>query len=213
MMADESGKMASGDRGTGPAARSAEVSRKTSETEIRVSLNLDGEGRRKVSTGAGFFDHMLEQIARHGLCDLEVEAAGDLHVDSHHLVEDTGIVIGQALDRALGSREGITRYGSAHVPLDEALALAAVDLGGRGFLAFNADLPKEKVGEFDSELVEEFFRGLANNARVTIHLNLLYGKNTHHMIEALFKAFARALGQAASLDPRVSGVPSTKGSI
>lgn len=212
-MADESGKMASGDRGTGPAARSAEVSRKTSETEIRVSLNLDGDGSRKVSTGAGFFDHMLEQIARHGRCDLEVEAAGDLHVDSHHLVEDTGIVIGQALDRALGSREGITRYGSAHVPLDEALALAAVDLGGRGFLAFNADLPKEKVGEFDSELVEEFFRGLANNARATIHLNLLYGKNTHHMIEALFKAFARALGQAANLDPRVSGVPSTKGSI
>ena len=193
--------------------RSAEISRKTLETDVRVSLNLDGSGRRKLSTGVGFFDHMLDQIARHGLWDLEVEAAGDLQVDCHHLVEDTGIAIGQALDRALGSREGITRYGSAHVPLDEALAMAAVDLGGRGFLAFNAALSREKVGEFDSELVEEFFRALAHNARATIHLNLLYGKNTHHAIEALFKAFARALGQAAGLDRRVSGVPSTKGSI
>lgn len=192
-------------------SRQAEVSRETRETRIRCSLNLDGIGRAQVRTGVGFFDHMLDQLARHAFLDLELEAAGDLQIDAHHTVEDSGIVLGQALDRALGDRAGISRFGSAHAPLDESLALAVVDLGGRPFCRVEAAFSRERVGDMDTQLVEEFFRALAVNGRAAVHLNLLYGDNAHHQAEALFKAAALALGQAVRLDPRVQGVRSTKG--
>lgn len=194
-------------------ARMGKVSRETKETQISVEWNLDGAGSAAIRTAVPFFDHMLEQIARHGLTDLIVTAVGDIEIDDHHTVEDTGIVLGHALRQALGDARGIRRYGSAFVPMDETLAFAAIDVSGRPFLVFDAAFPREKVGEFDTELVAEFFRALAFNAGVTLHLKVHYGQNTHHMIEALFKAFARALYDAITLDPRVAGVPSTKGTL
>jgi len=195
------------------AERTGQVARKTRETDIAVTWRLDGAGLADIDTGVPFFDHMLDQIARHGLMDLTVRAVGDLQIDAHHTVEDTGIALGQALRRALGDGRSIRRYGSAFVPFDEVLAFAAVDISGRPYLAFDAALPAQKVGEFDTELVQEFFRALAMNAGITLHLKVHYGQNTHHMIEGLFKAFARALGEAVALDPRVTGVPSTKGAL
>lgn len=193
--------------------RTSRVERKTNETDICLSLNLDGSGKAGVSTGIGFFDHMLSQIARHGLFDLELKAKGDLHIDPHHTVEDVGICLGKAFLEALGEPAGIARYGSAIAPMDESLAEAAVDISGRPFLVFNATIPGERVGEFDTELTEEFFRAFAVNARVTLHLSLRYGSNAHHAIEGIFKATARALRIAVSIDPRVQGVPSTKGML
>lgn len=194
-------------------ARTGSVVRQTKETDVNVEWNLDGSGRAAVSTGVPFFDHMLDQIARHGLADLTVTTKGDTHIDAHHTVEDTGIVLGQALRQALGDAKGIRRYGSAFVPFDETLAFAAIDVSGRPFLVFDANFPAQKVGEFDTELVVEFFRAVAFNAGITLHLKVHYGQNTHHMIEGLFKAFARALYDATTLDPRVTGVPSTKGTL
>jgi imidazoleglycerol-phosphate dehydratase len=194
-------------------ARIGSVTRKTKETDIAVDWNLDGTGWAQIATQVPFFDHMLEQLARHGLNDLTIRTDGDIAIDDHHTVEDTGIALGQALRQALGDAKGIRRYGSAFVPFDETLAFAAVDVSGRPFLVFDAEFPRAKVGEFDSELVEEFFRALAFNAGITLHMKVHYGKNTHHMIEGLFKAFARALYDATTLDPRVTGVPSTKGTL
>lgn len=193
--------------------RIGKVSRSTKETQIEVAVNLDGSGQAVIATQVPFFDHMLDQIARHGLVDLNVKTVGDIEIDDHHTVEDTGIALGQALRQALGDAKGIRRYGSAFIPFDETLAFAAVDVSGRPFLVFDAQFPKEKVGRFDTELVQEFFRALAFNAGITLHLKVHCGQNTHHMIEGLFKAFARALYDAAARDPRVSGVPSTKGTL
>lgn len=193
--------------------RVGQVARKTRETDISLTWRLDGTGVADVATGVPFFDHMLDQIARHGLCDLWVKATGDLEIDAHHTVEDTGIALGQALRQALGDGKGIRRYGSAFIPFDETLAFAAIDISGRPFLHFDAQFPAQKVGEFDTELVLEFFRALAFNAGITLHLKIEYGQNTHHMIEGLFKAFARALGEAVAIDPRVGGIPSTKGAL
>ncbi|HEX9053851.1 MAG TPA: imidazoleglycerol-phosphate dehydratase HisB [Gemmatimonadales bacterium] len=193
-------------------ARAAEVHRKTKETDLRVHLVLDGRGEARVRTGIGFFDHMLEALARHALIDLTVEASGDLHVDGHHTVEDTGIALGQAIARALGDRAGIRRYADAMVPLDEALVRAVVDVSGRPYLAYHVDIPKwQMLGDYDVFLTPEFFRALVQNAGLTVHLDLVRGDNPHHIVEAAFKAFARALDDATALDPRVSGVPSTKG--
>ncbi|HEY6948442.1 MAG TPA: imidazoleglycerol-phosphate dehydratase HisB [Gemmatimonadales bacterium] len=193
-------------------ARAAEVHRKTKETDLRVHLVLDGRGEARVRTGIGFFDHMLEALARHALLDLTVEASGDLHVDGHHTVEDTGIALGQAIARALGDRAGIRRYADAMVPLDEALVRAVVDVSGRPYLAYHVDIPKwQMLGDYDVFLTPEFFRALVQNAGLTVHLDLVRGDNPHHIVEAAFKAFARALDDATTLDPRVSGVPSTKG--
>ena len=191
--------------------RTSEVSRKTSETDISVRLNLDGEGASRVSTGIHFFDHMLILMAKHGLFDLEVRCKGDLEVDGHHTVEDVGIALGQAFDRALGAKEGITRYGTAYVPMDEALGRAVVDYSGRPFLVCKVSFPAEKVGELNTELVEEFFRALAVHGRMNLHVEILYGKNSHHMAEAMFKSAGRALSLAAARNPAVKGVPSTKG--
>ncbi len=191
--------------------RTSEVSRKTNETDISVRLNLDGEGASQVSTGIHFFDHMLILMAKHGLFDLEVRCKGDLEVDGHHTVEDVGIALGQAIDRALGAKEGITRYGMAYVPMDEALGRAVVDYSGRPFLVCKVVFPAEKVGELNTELVEEFFRALAVHGRMNLHIEILYGKNSHHMAEAMFKSAGRALSLAAVRNPAVKGVPSTKG--
>ena len=191
--------------------RTSEVSRKTSETDISIRLNLDGEGASQVSTGIHFFDHMLILMAKHGLFDLEVRCKGDLEVDGHHTVEDVGIALGQAFDRALGTKEGITRYGTAYVPMDEALGRAVVDYSGRPFLVCKVAFPAEKVGELNTELVEEFFRALAVHGRMNLHVEILYGKNSHHMAEAMFKSAGRALSLAAARNPAVKGVPSTKG--
>lgn len=193
--------------------RRAELTRETGETRIRVVLDLDGDGRAEVSTGIGFFDHMLTHLARHSLFNVAVAAEGDLHVDAHHTVEDVGICLGKAFAQALGEPKGLVRYGRALVPMDEALAEAAVDISGRPFLSFRAELPGSRVGEFDAELTEEFLRAFAVNARVTLHANLRYGTNLHHCIEGTFKAVARALGEAVRIDPRVKGVPSTKGML
>lgn len=193
--------------------RSASVSRQTAETEVQVTLNLDGTGQHQIATGVGFFDHMLVQVARHGGLDLTVQTRGDLHIDAHHTVEDTGIALGQALRQALGDGRGIRRYGHAYLPMDEALAFAAVDISGRPFLVCQASFPRGQVGTFDSELVPEFFRAVAVHAGLTLHLKVEYGANTHHMIEALFKAFARALDMAKERDPRVPGIPSSKGTL
>ena len=192
--------------------RVAEVARKTKETQIALTLNLDGQGQAEISTGVGFFDHMLDLLARHSGVDLTVKATGDLHVDDHHLVEDVGIVLGQALKEALGEKRGLVRYGSATVPMDESLVMCALDLGGRPYLAYGLELPAKRVKQFDVELVEEFFRALANSG-MNIHLRQLAGRNTHHLIEGAFKAFARALGQAVEVSSRVTGIPSTKGSL
>jgi imidazoleglycerol-phosphate dehydratase len=194
------------------APRVGEVRRTTKETDLYVRVDLDGHGEARVATGIGFFDHMLDALARHGLMDLTVEGKGDLHVDGHHTVEDTGIAIGQAVAKALGDRAGIRRYADATVPLDEALVRAVVDVSGRPYLSYNADIPKwQMLGDYDVFLTPEFFRALVLNAGLTAHIDLIRGDNPHHVVEAAFKAFARALGAAATLDPRVRGVPSTKG--
>ena len=194
--------------------RTAAISRNTKETKIDVRLNLDGTGECSVQTGIGFFDHMLEQIARHGLMDLTVEVSGDLHVDGHHTVEDTGIVIGQALKEALGDKKGIVRYGQACIPLDESLSRVVLDLSGRPGLYFSCGFTAPMIGELDSQLVREFFQGFVNHAGVTLHIDNLKGENAHHQAESIFKAFARALRMAAAVDPRAASViPSTKGAL
>jgi imidazoleglycerol-phosphate dehydratase len=193
--------------------RSAEVQRNTLETRIRVKVDLDGSGKSKLATGIGFFDHMLDQIARHGMIDLEIEATGDLHIDAHHTVEDVGITLGQALAKAIGDKKGVRRYGHAYVPLDEALSRVVVDLSGRPGLVFEVPFVRGTVGEFDVDLVREFFQGLANHAAVTMHVDALRGDNAHHQAETVFKAFGRALRMAVEVDPRASGIPSTKGSL
>jgi imidazoleglycerol-phosphate dehydratase len=195
-------------------SRVGEITRTTQETDLRVRVDLDGRGQARVKTGIGFFDHMLEALARHSLIDLTVEARGDLHVDGHHTVEDTGIVLGQAIGRALGDRAGIRRYADASVPLDEALVRCVVDVSGRPHLAYDVNIPKwQMLGGYDVFLTPEFFRAVALNAGLTLHLDLLRGENPHHIVEATFKAFARALDGAITIDPRVSGVPSTKGTL
>ena len=194
--------------------RTAEIRRTTKETDLLVRFDLDGSGRAEVRTGIGFFDHMLEAFARHGLFDLVVQAQGDLHVDGHHTVEDTGIALGQAVAQALGDRRGIRRYADACVPLDESLVRAVVDVSGRPYLWYQVDIPKwQMLGDFDVFLTPEFFRALVTNAQLTAHIDLLRGDNPHHIVESAFKAFARALDMATSIDPRVQGVPSTKGSL
>jgi imidazoleglycerol-phosphate dehydratase len=193
--------------------RLAELTRTTRETDIRLLLNLDGAGQSTVRTGVGFLDHMLDGFARHGACDLVVQCTGDLHVDDHHTTEDVGICLGQAIDKALGDRSGIRRYGHAILPMDEALVLCAIDLGGRPFFAWEATMPTPKVGTFDSELVPEFWRSVATLGRMNLHVRVLSGSNTHHVIEAIFKGLARALRDAWEPDPRCGGVPSTKGSL
>lgn len=194
--------------------RTAEISRNTLETRIRVKLDLDGTGKSQLATGVGFFDHMLDQIARHGMIDLAIEAQGDLHIDAHHTVEDVGITLGQALAKALGDKKGLTRYGHAYVPLDEALARVVVDLSGRPGLNFNVEFTRALIGEFDVDLVREFFQAVVNHAGITVHIDSLRGVNAHHQAEAVFKAFARALRMAITPDPRAGGsVPSTKGSL
>ncbi|MGE5614857.1 MAG: imidazoleglycerol-phosphate dehydratase HisB [Bacillota bacterium] len=192
-------------------SRISEIKRKTAETNITVKLCVDGSGKSDVDTGIGFFDHMLTLFSKHGLFDLELKARGDLQVDCHHTVEDTGIVLGQALKEALGGKEGIRRYGTSVVPMDEALASVSVDIGGRPYLVFNVNYSYESAGGMDAGLVKEFFRALAVNAGMNIHINVHYGSNNHHIIEAVFKAFARALDDATGVDPRISGVMSTKG--
>jgi imidazoleglycerol-phosphate dehydratase len=191
--------------------RRADLDRKTKETSISLRLVLDGRGASRVATGLGFLDHMLDLLARHGGLGLTVKAKGDLHVDDHHLVEDVGIVLGQALKQALGKKEGIARYGWAAVPMDEALVMCAVDLAGRPCLAYGLELSAKRIKGFETDLVEEFFRALTNSAGMNVHLVQLAGRNTHHVIEAAFKAFARALGQAVAISGRERGVPSTKG--
>ncbi|SHJ88166.1 imidazoleglycerol-phosphate dehydratase [Roseomonas rosea] len=194
--------------------RRAEIARETSETRIHLTLNLDGTGRAEVATGIGFLDHMLTALARHSMVDLVVRAEGDLHIDFHHTTEDVGIVLGQAIRRALADKRGIRRYGQALVPMDEALAECAIDISGRPFLVWSASFPRDKVGEMDTELFEEFFRAVAMNSAMTVHLTQRAGTNAHHIAEGLFKAFARALRMAAEADPRAEGtVPSTKGML
>jgi imidazoleglycerol-phosphate dehydratase len=193
--------------------RTAQIDRKTAETDVSVSLTLDGSGAGERDTGVGFLDHMLDLLARHGHLDLDVRASGDLETGAHHTVEDVGICIGQALDAALGERAGISRYGDATIPMDEARAACAIDISGRGLLVFDASLPPGSIGNFDYELVEEFFRALAMNAKLTLHVVVEHGTNAHHVIEAAFKATARALRGAVALDPSERGVPSTKGTL
>jgi imidazoleglycerol-phosphate dehydratase len=193
-------------------ARTANRERKTGETEVRLALDLDG-GEASAATGVGFFDHMLDLLARHGRLGLQVEAGGDLETGGHHTVEDVGIVLGQALDEALGDRAGIRRYGSALIPMDEALAECAIDISGRPYVAFDAAIPAVEIAGFETELAEEFFRAVATNAKLTLHIWVRSGSNAHHMVEAAFKAFARALRVAVSIDPEESGVPSTKGTL
>jgi len=194
--------------------RVAEVTRNTKETQIRVRVNLDGTGEAKLSTGIGFFDHMLDQIARHGLIDLEVDAKGDLHIDGHHTVEDVGITLGLAVAQAIGDKKGITRYGHSYVPLDEALSRVVIDFSGRPGLVMDVKFSAGSIGAFDTQLTHEFFQGFVNHALVSLHVDNLKGHNAHHQCETMFKAFGRALRMAATLDPRSAGViPSTKGSL
>ena len=192
-------------------SRTSQIHRTTGETDVQLSLDLDGSGAGERTTGVGFFDHLLDAVARHGGLDLDVRVQGDLETGSHHTVEDAGIALGQALDEALGDRAGIRRYGHAVVPMDEARASAALDISGRPFTSFEGEFPVERVGDFETELTEEFFRALANAAKLTLHVRVEAGRNAHHMVEASFKAFARALRQAVEDDDRVEGVPSTKG--
>lgn len=194
-------------------ARTAKIERKTNETEISLELNVDGTGKSKINTGVGFFDHMLELFSRHGIFDLKVKAKGDLHVDQHHTVEDTGICLGLAFREALGDKAGIRRYGHFTLPMEETLVNTAVDLSGRYYLVFHAEFPSQKIGDFDSELVEDFWQAFAANALCNLHVNLQYGRNSHHISEAIFKSLARTLRMATELDPRMTGVPSTKGVI
>jgi imidazoleglycerol-phosphate dehydratase len=193
--------------------RTASLQRETAETQIRLSLNLDGTGTAQIATGVGFFDHMLTLLAKHALFDLEIAAAGDLHIDAHHTVEDVGICLGQAIAQAVGDKQGITRYGSQTLPMEETLVTSALDLSGRMKFVYTVEFPTEKVGTFDTELVEEFWQAVAANARMNLHLLLHYGTNSHHIAEGLFKATARALRQAVTLDARQTGVPSSKGTL
>jgi imidazoleglycerol-phosphate dehydratase len=194
--------------------RSATLSRQTRETEIKATVNLDGTGKAAIKTGIGFFDHMLDQIARHSLIDIEIEAKGDLHIDQHHTVEDTGIVLGQAIRQALGDLRGVTRYADCMLPMDETLTRVALDVSGRPFLVFRTTFHHSKIGEFDTDLVREFFQAFAMNAGITLHVETLYGINDHHISESCFKGLARALGAAIAIDPRQKDrVPSTKGSL
>ena len=194
--------------------RIAEVSRNTAETKIKVRVNLDGTGQAKLNTGIGFFDHMLDQIARHGMLDLDIAADGDLHIDGHHTVEDVGITLGQAVHQAVGDKKGIRRYGHAYVPLDEALSRVVIDFSGRPGLVMNVPFKSGMIGTFDSQLAHEFFQGFVNHAFVTLHIDNLKGENAHHQCETVFKAFARALRMALEMDPRAAGmIPSTKGSL
>ena len=192
-------------------ARQAQVTRNTNETQISVSINLDGSGKSRLATGIGFLDHMLDQIARHGVFDIEISAKGDLHIDAHHTVEDVGITLGQAFAKALGDKAGVRRYGHAYVPLDEALSRVVVDLSGRPGLDMKIDFVRARIGEFDVDLTREFFQGFVNHALVTLHIDNLKGDNAHHQAETAFKAFGRSLRMAVELDPRTVGVPSTKG--
>jgi imidazoleglycerol-phosphate dehydratase len=195
-------------------SRIAEITRNTNETQIRVVINLDGTGRQKLNTGVPFLDHMLDQIARHGLIDLEIEAQGDLHIDAHHTVEDVGITLGQAFAKAIGDKKGIRRYGHSYVPLDEALSRVVVDFSGRPGLEFHVPFKRSMIGGFDVDLAHEFFQGFVNHALVTLHIDNLRGENAHHQCETVFKAFGRALRMAAELDSRAAGtIPSTKGSL
>ncbi|MEO8418361.1 MAG: imidazoleglycerol-phosphate dehydratase HisB [Methylophilaceae bacterium] len=194
--------------------RIAEISRNTLETQISASINLDGTGVSKFATGLPFLDHMLDQIARHGMMDISVEAKGDLHIDAHHTVEDIGITLGQAFAKAMGDKKGIRRYGHAYVPLDEALSRVVLDISGRPGLEFGVEFTRARIGEFDVDLIHEFFQGFANHALVTLHIDNLHGNNAHHQAETIFKAFGRALRVAVELDPRMAGImPSTKGSL
>jgi imidazoleglycerol-phosphate dehydratase len=194
--------------------RQAEITRNTLETQIRVKINLDGTGRAQLDSGVPFLDHMLDQIARHGLVDLEVEATGDRHIDDHHTVEDIGITLGQSLARAIGDKKGILRYGHSYVPLDEALSRVVIDLSGRPGLVFNIDFTRARIGQFDVDLIHEFFQGFVNHAACTVHIDNLRGKNAHHQAETVFKAFGRALRMAVEKDPRLGDVlPSTKGAL
>jgi imidazoleglycerol-phosphate dehydratase len=194
--------------------RSATIKRKTKETDIAVTVALDGEGTAKISTGVGFFDHMLEQVARHSLIDITIAAKGDLHIDQHHTVEDVGIALGQALKQALGDMKGITRYADVHLPMDEAMTRVAIDISGRPYLVWKVNFTRVKIGEMESELFREFFQAFAQNAGITLHIENLYGKNNHHIAETCFKALARALRTAVAIDARQkSRVPSTKGSL
>jgi len=196
------------------AARTASVERNTRETQIRVSLNLDGSGASRFETGIPFLDHMLDQVARHGLIDLDIVAKGDREIDDHHTVEDIGITLGMAFDQAVGDKKGVVRYGHSYVPLDEALSRVVVDLSGRPGLEYIVDYPRARIGDFDVDLFREFFQGFVNHAKLTVHIDNLRGRNAHHIVETIFKAFGRALRMAVSPDPRMSGVmPSTKGTL
>ena len=194
--------------------RKAEITRQTNETEIAVRIALDGSGKRDIATGVGFFDHMLDQLSRHSLIDMEIRTSGDLHIDAHHTVEDTGIALGQALAAALGDKRGIRRYGACALPMDDAQVRCALDLSGRAYLVWNLPLPTEKIGSFDSELVREFFQALATHGGITLHVDLIHGVNSHHIAEATFKAVAQALRMAVEPDPRqADAIPSTKGAL
>ncbi|WP_234122200.1 imidazoleglycerol-phosphate dehydratase HisB [Clostridium hydrogenum] len=193
--------------------RKASIKRKTGETDIDINLNMDGEGKYDIDTGIGFFDHMLSLFSKHGLIDLQIKAKGDTYVDSHHTVEDVGIVIGQCIKTAIGNKASINRYGTVFVPMDESLAQVSLDVSGRPYLVFDAEFTADKLGDFDTEMVEEFFRAVAFNSGITLHARVIYGKNNHHMIEALFKAFGRALCEALSRNERIKGVMSTKGML
>lgn len=194
--------------------RSATITRNTAETQISVTINLDGTGQYDNQTGVGFFDHMLDQLSRHSLIDMTIRAAGDYHIDDHHTVEDTGIALGQAIVQAVGDKKGINRYGSCLLPMDDALVRAALDISARPFLVFNLDMPTQKIGNFDTELVREFFQALSTHAGLTLHIDKLHGLNSHHIAEAAFKSVARALRQAVEIDPRMSqALPSTKGAL
>ena len=194
--------------------RTAQLDRNTNETQISVSVNLDGTGQANIATGIGFFDHMLHLLAKHSLIDLNVQVKGDLHIDPHHSVEDTGIALGKAVLQALGDKAGIRRYGDCMLPMDETLATAAIDFSGRAYFVWNADIPQTKLGDFDTELAEDFWQAFAQQAQCNLHILLHYGRNTHHLIEAIFKATARAIRQAIETDPRAAGVvPSTKGTL
>jgi len=193
--------------------RNYTLNRTTAETAIDLAFEIDGTGVTSIQTGVGFFDHMLTLMTKHGLFDLTVNCKGDLDVDQHHTVEDIGIVLGQAFNKSIGNKEGINRYATVTSPMDEALSTTSIDISGRPYLVYHAEGVKDKIGDFDTELVEEFFQGFVNHAQVTLHINLAYGKNSHHMIESIFKGFGRALDQASQKNPRVQGVPSTKGSL
>lgn len=194
-------------------ARQAQITRTTSETDIEISLNLDGSGKASIDTGIGFFDHMLTSFAKHGLFDLEVKVKGDLFVDCHHTIEDTGIVLGEAIKQALGDKKSIKRYGSFMLPMDESLVMCAIDLSGRPYLVFDAKFNTERVGYFDTEMTKEFFYAISYSAGMNLHIKEMYGENSHHIIEAMFKAFARALSEAVTTDPRITGIMSTKGAL